>query len=67
MIQKIDKNKRREILKVCVESIISDLSGRGGLGGIWDDIDDDVQEEIRESWTDILEEELEGCHDAKDR
>lgn len=38
-----------------VDAIIEDLSGRKGLGDEWDQIDDDVKEQIREKWTRIME------------
>lgn len=31
------------------DEIISDLRGRKGMGDEWDQVDDDIQEEIRES------------------
>lgn len=40
--------------KSVVDQIIADLSDRQGLGDVWDDIDEDVQAEIREKWMSIV-------------
>ena len=37
-----------------VDEIIDDLKGRGGLCHVWDQIDEDIQEEIKEEWAEIL-------------
>jgi len=37
-----------------VESIISDLRDRSGIGDEYDCIDEEIQEEIRERWIKIL-------------
>jgi len=37
-----------------VEAIIDDLMSRKGLGDEWDQIDDDIQGEIREAWVAIV-------------
>lgn len=37
-----------------VDAIVYDLAGRKGLGDEWDQIDDDIREEIIEKWTDIV-------------
>jgi len=34
--------------------IISDLADRSGLGNEWDQIEKDIQEEILDTWTDII-------------
>lgn len=36
-------------------AIIADLNGRRGLRHEWERIDDDIQEEIRETWAGIIE------------
>lgn len=41
-------------------AIVSDLQGRKGLGDEWDWIDEDVQAEIVETWTDLIERETWG-------
>lgn len=40
-----------------VDAIIRDLTDRGGLDGAWDSIDDDTQDEIRETWIQLVIEE----------
>ena len=40
---------------LAVEGIIEDLSDRRGLRHEWDAIDEDVQQEIRDAWTTIVE------------
>jgi hypothetical protein len=37
-----------------VEAIIRDLSDRRGLRQEWEQIDDDIQEEIKETWAWII-------------
>lgn len=41
-----------------VQAIYRDLHGRRGLRQTWDDIDADIQEEILEAWTAIVETKL---------
>lgn len=49
---------KRTIINTCafeaVDAIIADLRGRSGLDGMWDGIDDDIQEEIRLAWARIV-------------
>lgn len=40
--------------KLAVEAIIADLSDRRGLGQEWEQIDEDIQDEIRDQWTLIV-------------
>jgi hypothetical protein len=47
-----------EVAKTIVNRIISDLTGRSGLENEWDSIDEDIQNEIRETWESIVTEEL---------
>lgn len=41
-----------------VALILDDMLGRAGLDGAWDDIDPDIQEEIRATWAAIVHKEL---------
>lgn len=41
-----------------VDEIVSDLSDRRGLGNEWEAIDEDIQDEIKESWKRILTKHL---------
>lgn len=41
-----------------VDRIVADLSDRRGLRQEWDEIDADIQSEIRETWHDIIVQEL---------
>lgn len=41
-----------------VQAIIRDLTDRRGLRQVWEDIDEDVQEEIVRAWTRLIEREL---------
>jgi hypothetical protein len=41
-----------------VDRIIDDLSDRSGIGDIWDCMAKHVQNEIREVWLNIIEEEV---------
>ncbi len=40
--------------------LIFDLTGRSGLGNEWDQIDEDIQREIRECWQKIIRDHLAG-------
>ena len=37
-----------------VDRLIDDLRGRSGFDGLWDELDPDIQEEIREEWRSIV-------------
>ncbi len=41
-----------------VARIVDDLRGRSGFDDLWDGIDSDIQQEIREDWAEIVEAEL---------
>ena len=41
-----------------VDKIIDDLTDRGGLGNEWDQIDEDIQAEIKEEWVNIIKDSL---------
>ena len=43
-----------------VNEIIDDLTGRGGLQNSWEEIDEDIQEEIRGTWLDIARDVIKG-------
>jgi hypothetical protein len=45
--------------EMAVNAIISDLTGRRGLRHEWDNIDDDIQDEIRETWRNLIEQAVE--------
>lgn len=47
--------------RAIVEAIIDDLTGRRGLRHEWDNIDDDIQEEIRKAWRTIAFEKIVGA------
>ena len=42
---------------LAVARIIADLKSRSGLRQEWDAIDNDIREEITETWTDIIRQE----------
>lgn len=37
-----------------VDKIIDDLSGRKGIGDEWDMVDQEIKDEIRKEWADII-------------
>lgn len=37
-----------------VDKIIKDIQGRSGIGNEWDEIDDEIREQIREEWVEII-------------
>ncbi len=48
--EEVEQEKAEQI----VDKIISDLSGRSGIGDEWYGIDSDIQEEIKEEWIGIV-------------
>jgi len=40
------------------EAIVKDLESRKGIGDEWNDLDDDIRDEIIEKWSDILMDHL---------
>ena len=46
--------------KWIVNAIITDLSGRKGIGDEWDQIDSEIQDEIRSYWQKIVNDYLTG-------
>lgn len=45
----------KEKAQVIVDAILADHNGRKGLRHEWDNIDEEIQEEIRQEWIDITE------------
>lgn len=45
-------------LNDAVDKIVNDLTGRKGLRQEWDNIDEEIQNEIKEQWVEILKESL---------
>ena len=43
------------IIEGIVNKIIDDLADRAGLGDVWESIDKDIKEEIKNAWTDIVD------------
>ena len=52
-------------VKNAVANILLDLSDRKGLGGEWDLIDDEIQEEIRKEWCVIIKAAFNSPHKTK--
>jgi hypothetical protein len=46
--------KNADRAKLIVEALIEDLSDRRGLRHEWESIDEDIQEEIRQTWITIV-------------
>jgi len=46
------------ISKIIVGKIEEDLSERAGLSNEWDEIDDDIKQEIRNAWMKIIDKEI---------
>jgi len=42
-----------EIAELIVDAILHDLQGRKGLRHQWNEIDEEIQEEIRTEWIDL--------------
>ena len=52
-------NKEARVKNI-VDNILSDLTGRKGLGNEWEAIDEDIQEEIIAGWCDIVVKGMDG-------
>jgi hypothetical protein len=48
----------RNVAKQIVEDILADLTNRRGLRQEWEQIDDDIQEEIINKWRTIVDMEI---------
>ncbi len=44
----------REAARRIVDRIVADLTDRRGLGQEWDQIDDEIQDEIIATWVDLI-------------
>ena len=44
--------------RLAVDKIVRDLSDRRGLRQEWEQIDEDIQQKIRDVWTDIIRTEM---------
>lgn len=51
-------NKMDKVAEKIVSAILDDLTGRKGLRHEWDMIDEDIQEEIKAEWTEIIDDIL---------
>lgn len=49
-----ETNKSAERALATADAIVNDLRGRGGLRGVWDEIDDRTKDEIRGSWAGLV-------------
>ena len=49
-----------EARKQIVDMIVSDISGRAGLGDEWNSIDEDIQLEIKQDWEKIINRSIES-------
>jgi len=41
------------------DAILRDVTGRSGWGNEWDMFDDEIRDEIKETWLELIEAELE--------
>jgi hypothetical protein len=44
----------QQTAKKIVEALITDLTDRKGLGNMWEEIDQDIQEEIMTKWVSLV-------------
>lgn len=45
---------KSKISKEIIDNIIADICDRGGLQNAWEEIDDDVQNDIKQEWEVII-------------
>lgn len=48
------KTVNKKIAKKIVDEIIKDLTDRSGLQNVWDSIDDECKEDIKDEWVNII-------------
>lgn len=53
-------NLKQEIAQLAVDMIVDDLTGRSGLQNAWEEIDDDIRDEIVDKWRKIIETAMDG-------
>lgn len=46
----MDEGRCRDV----INEIIKDLAGRKGLGDAWEEVDDDIKEDIIDEWVEII-------------
>ena len=51
---RLDSSKVKEVSEYIVNNIIDDIGDRRGIGDEFESIDDDIQDEIRSSWNQIV-------------
>lgn len=51
-------NQINILSKKIVAEILDDLTDRGGLQNAWDDIDEEIQEEIKKEWIAIVKKNI---------
>ena len=57
-VLKTNPNEEFSVEEKIVFSILQDFTDRGGLSNEWEQIDDDIQEEIIETWLEIVKNNL---------
>lgn len=53
IMRKVDKATDNEVERI-IENIIRDISNRRGIGSEWEQIDIEIQEEIKNEWRMII-------------
>ena len=61
----VDGHPEPTIAQTIVAAIEADLRGRRGLSGSFEDVDADVQDEIRDRWAELVREVL--AHDQENQ
>ena len=54
----IEQNMIEKTAKSIVNKIVNDLCNRSGLQNEWDNIDADIQKEIKKTWMEIVMSEM---------
>jgi len=54
------KPKGKSLPEAIAEKLIRDISSRKGLGDEWEDIDDEIREEIKQTWIELIGKEIRG-------
>lgn len=52
-----------DIANIIVNRIVADLTDRRGLSGEWEQIDEDIRNEIEQKWNNIAYEEISKLED----
>jgi hypothetical protein len=60
-------NDKKIRARQIVDKIVDDLTDRAGLENVWEELDEDIQNEIKQEWQEIIISNLPSGEDDKDK